>query len=1430
MAQRWFQERPSEYPWEQDGLDHVKRLMPDAEPFRAWALFSFTASSGRINECDLLIAVPGGLYLVELKAHPGLVANHGDTWTFTEQGSSRSRPLRNPLHLTDLKSKELKSQLEWAARVLRIGERLPRVEPVVFLSAPGLRSTLDDVQAVRIYGRDDAAEGLPWIWRDLLARPPQRAAQRIDAHFSTKVLPALLKKIGVRSSTAHLRFGDDWKLAPRPVDTGPTWEDRFAERRGIVHETGRVRIYLTERQATPERRQSVERAARREYQVLQGITHRGIAQAVQIREHQGGPAILFRHGPADLRLDSYLAAHKDVLTPELRLDLVRQLAEAVRYAHSRSLYHRSLAARSVYVTPGNDRTPPVLRVIDWQSAARDFDTTVSTSLRASSLNGELVADTAELYLAPEFDGAYPDPVDLDVFGLGAVAYLILTGLPPATTRSALIERLRTEGGLHPYAVDDTVADMLDQLVYDATRADTADRLDSADAFLRALDTTEREVVAPEPAQPGVDPLVATVGQTLDGDWQVRRVLGTGATARALLVERLVEDDDGNTVHEARVFKVALDEDKAASLLAEARVLAEVGGGVIVRMLGGPRQLGGRTVLELEYAGGQDLDGGTLGALLRADGRLTYHQLERFGADLFRALDQLAARGIPHRDLKPDNFAVYQRADRSKQLMLLDFSLAAASERDITAGTRGYLDPFLGTPRRPVFDDHAERYAAAVTLHEMASTARPVWGDGTTDPRTTTDETPELAAELFEPALRDELTAFFQRALHRDTDRRFESVREMEETWRAVFAAADAATPATTPETVGLDKQTLEEQREAIAQAATLATPLEAAGLSPRAVSVAQSFDATTVGELLQVRLHEIAKARGAGAVIRKELNRRHKQWTARLGSAGVEVRTDAVLTVDEMAQLLLPAPTRKGSKKADVVRMVLGLQGDGRQGSWATQSEIARGLGITQASVSRHLQRAAQAWAEMSWLEPVRDELVAQIESAGRIMEADELAAALRAAHGAGEDGPEITAARAAAVVRAAVEAEIWAGYYAEAPEIIERGPRLTVLRRNEQVLLALESLPGTDDPSAAELADFAQDLGRRADELASADPMPARGAVVRELRRIAPPAGLTPLADTRLVALAAAASRDALVSPRFELYPRGLDLVTALRAAQAAAGVRAVGVTVDDLLTRVRSRFPEVVVPPGLTHVRITELLEAAGFPLEFDVQDQRFRPIARNGGRRSTTASSTTLVRPFVSGQDRHEVTRGQLTSAVEKGGFAALTLRGRNLPGAAEALARAFAVSAVDIGAVFLAEFRGLVAERGQDWSKVLTLDARFGESGRLAPGLASYVKESYRRVRARLDEQAADGGVLLLHDAGLMARYADAGGRDLLVALQAAARGPERMPHGLWLLCPGETAGGSPHLDGLLVEVVEQPERIRLDGDFLDSLRGEESDAA
>ncbi|MEV0082903.1 BREX system serine/threonine kinase PglW [Saccharopolyspora sp. NPDC050642] len=1430
--QRWFQSRPSPYAWEQDGLDHIERLMPNAEPYRGWATFSFTAVSGRINECDLLIAVPGGLYLVELKGHPGRVVNRGDTWKVYEDGARYPRTLRNPLHLTDLKCKDLKTRLDWALKKRGYKQNTPWIDPAIFLSAKGLRSELDEVQCAKVYGRDEDCDGLPWIWRDLLSKPPQRDNKRVDPEFS-QLLPDLLRDIGISAATSHLRFGDDWTLQPDKLDAGPTWEDRLAERSDLVKEEGRVRIYLTAQQATADQRQSVDRAARREYQVLQGINHRGIAQAVQIAHHQGGPAIMFRHRHSDLRLDSYLDVFCEQLTTETRLDLVRQLAEAVQYAHQRSLYHRALSARSVYVSAKDDGSQPVLRITDWQAAARDFDTTSGvSSLGNSSVTGEHLADSAEVYLAPDFDTPYADPVDLDVFGLGTLTYFLLTGQPPATQRRGLIERLRANKGLRPSAVADGVSDELDVLVFEATRNDPNDRLQSADEFLKRLDQAEAQSV-PDTAVPSVDPLEVSAGQTLDGGWTVVRVLGTGATARALLVAR-ADEDDGGGKPEHRVFKVALDEEKAERLHAEARALNKVGGGVVVKLLEPPRQLGGRTLLELEYAGGFDLNGQTLGEAIRAEGKLTYHNLERYGRDLFTALDALVGKGVRHRDLKPDNFGVFRRVDRSTQLMLFDFSLAGISERDVKAGTRGYLDPLLGTDRRPVYDDHAERYAAAVTLHEMASGQRPVWGDGMTDPRTTDDETPVLAADLFEPALRDQLNEFFLRAFHRDVDKRFDTFQQMEDAWREVFRKADAAQPITTAETVDIDQSSLEGTRDAYAEAATLDTLLDAAGLSPRAVSVAASFNATTVRELLGVPPYQISKARGSGAAVRKELNRRHKQWLQALLKAAKDDQRPPLegrLTIDDLAALLVPPSPGRNSKRAEAVRLALGLpDDDGVPKPWPTQSEVAKQLGVTQATVSHHMRAKTKDWADDPNLTAVRDELVALLTDAGRVMTAEELAAALRAQRGSVEQDPARARARALAVVRAAVETETWAGSHSDDED---DEARLQMLRRGGHVVIALESLVGATDPSAPELADFAVKLGARADDLVQQEPLPGRGVVVRELRAVEPPEGLALQADTRLVELAAAMSDNAAASPRLELYPHKLDLVRALRISQAPAGVRRDGgITQQDLLAKVKARFPLLELDERMTHVQLEEALKAAGFQLEYDPADRRFRPPALEPSRLASSSYTTAAGRDArTAGLDPSEVTHAKLSSAVERGGFVALTLRGIHFPGAAEALASVYPVRAVNVDATFLSEFRKLVDERGQDWDKVRRLDGKFSETGEVTRGLASYVSAAWDRVRQCLLEEAqAQSSVLFLHHASLLGRYFNEGGRGLLTGLQNAARRPDDAPHGLWVLCPVESASETPKLEHRIVEVLGESERVVLDEGFLKGLRAGAGSAA
>src|SRR5690606_9940131 len=235
----------------------------------------------------------------------------------------------------------------------------------------------------------------------------------------------------------------------------------------------------------------------------------------------------------------------------------------------------------------------------------------------------------------------------DVFSLGAIAYRIFAGRPPAATAEELVAAVH-DSGLNLAAVVDGLPEALVNLVYDATRGDPAQRTASVAKFRDGLEQVWEELTAPEP-EPVVDPLDAQKGDVLEGGLTVVRRLGTGATATALLVTE--ETAEGPV---ERVLKVARDERYRERLEAEARSLEGLRHPLIAALVRGPVTVGGRTALLLESAGKR-----TLAEELR-EGRLALDLLERYGRDLLRIVYYLEAQGVWHRDLKPANLAARPR--------------------------------------------------------------------------------------------------------------------------------------------------------------------------------------------------------------------------------------------------------------------------------------------------------------------------------------------------------------------------------------------------------------------------------------------------------------------------------------------------------------------------------------------------------------------------------------------------------------------------------------------------------------------------------------------------------------------------------------------------------------------------------------------------
>ncbi|WP_052424041.1 BREX system serine/threonine kinase PglW [Nonomuraea candida] len=1393
MADRWIGHR-SDFQWEEDALKHVRDLMPDTDPYHAWSTFTFTGQSGHVREVDLFIVTPGGLFLVEIKSHPGTAINDGPRWIFRD---GRTRAIDNPLHLADLKAKELKSRLERAVRDLGLNIRIPWIEPAVFLSAPNLVCGFDEIQRVKVYGRQGltAQTTLPGIWDGL-----HQGRGGVTPQLSRE-LNRLLDRIGVTGLRKRYKIGP-FELERRSFDTGPTWADFLASSSIPGDELRRVRVYLSELGATEAARESTRRAARREYLSLRGINHDGIVQAeVFSEEHEAGPAIVFPHGPDWQRLDHLMSARQDEFAVETRVEMIRQLAEAVDHAHRRHLYHRALAARSVWVH--FDGRYPRLKIADWQTASRPHGTGLLGS------DGTSLAQHVELsaaaYLAPEFGTAEADGVLLDVFGLGAISHLILTGQPPAQDRAGLAQRLRGDHALVPSAVDDAITASMDSLVRGATRTQAIDRFESVREFLAHLDDVEAELSSP--GEPESDPLDAVRGSRI-GRWAVEKILGKGSTARAFLTTT------------GEVLKVALSDSAAARLVREADQLRKLGDSHIVRLIEGPLEISGRTLIVLEQAGER-----TLAEYLREVGRLGINELQSLGDHLLDALVYLDGEDVRHRDIKPENIGVRELTKKGRRLVLFDFSLAEASESATRAGTPPYLDPFIGDDRRPYFDKAAEWYAAAVTLHQMASNELPSWGDAQTAPGMLQESTPQLAEGAFDPVLRDRLVSFFERALHREVSQRFPTLTSLRRGWSDVFHGLDAAEPITTPNTALPTSDDPEELRDAVAAAVRLDTPVNAAGLTERALSIAlHQLEVHTVGELIRVPAQQIMRLRGVGLGPKNELVRRARQWRRSLGllqpAPGRRSALEhdlAHLTVEEAAELLVPRPTTRSAGRVSVVRLALRIPVDGTLPTitpWAANQEIAEYSGLKSTYVATVLAETRERWSKsVPVTTALRRDVAEILAENGRIMEAGQVAAALLTRRGSDLDDESLRLAYAAACVRAAIETE----------EKLDN-PRLKKRRlrrgtgRESRMLVALNAGDDQDAPSEEELLDYAQKLGDRADtlaaELSARQSLPSPTATLRALRTVSAPQGMAPLADTSLVTLAAAVSKTAAVSPRLELYPRDLSLERALVLAQVVGALGAPGATPEQLVERVLARFPELDTPPEPAGIR--PLLLSLGYTIEVTTDGRLQLPtgtqVSRLSDRRSATSLSSTLSPSYGAADE----ILSRLRRSAERGGFLTLKVAVRDtlaVRGVLRTLASApdgapqgamgsanllgADVTAVDVTAEFVGALRAIRDQRGwPGWDVVTAADIPDADPDARA-GFGIMTAEALLHLERRID---SIGGATLLTDATPLARYS--GGLELLARLAARARQSGEngsSPRALWLLCPMSDPQRPPTLD-------------------------------
>ncbi len=222
-----------------------------------------------------------------------------------------------------------------------------------------------------------------------------------------------------------------------------------------------------------------------------------------------------------------------------------------------------------------------------------------------------------------------------------------------------------------------------------------------------------------------------------------------------------------------------------SFLREARTAAQLSHPHIVSIYA--VESGGDAVyFVMEYVAGE-----TLGARLRRTGALPSDDALRISQEVAWALAHAHARGVIHRDVKPDNILLEDGSDRA---IVTDFGIARAGEmrRDTPAcgmGTLHYMSPeqALGAPA----DVRADVYALGVTAFHAVTGRRPFEGSDGAALLAQQSQSAAPAVNSLAPLIPARFAAAIDRAIAADPGGRWPSVEQMAQELSTARAMAPA---------------------------------------------------------------------------------------------------------------------------------------------------------------------------------------------------------------------------------------------------------------------------------------------------------------------------------------------------------------------------------------------------------------------------------------------------------------------------------------------------------------------------------------------------------------------------------------------------------------------------------------------------------------
>jgi serine/threonine-protein kinase len=417
-----------------------------------------------------------------------------------------------------------------------------------------------------------------------------------------------------------------------------------------------------------------------------------------------------------------------------------------------------------------------------------------------------------------------------------------------------------------------------------------------------------------------------VGQIIADKYRLLNLLGAGGMGAVYEAEHIFT--------KRRVALKRMHPSIAQSKLAAERFMREsqapssIGHPGIVQVLDGGFESDGSLYLVLEL-----LEGVSMREALDEDA-LRAEEVVQIGSELLEALAAAHERGFIHRDIKPDNIFLAHDGRGGVVVKLLDFGIASArgSEADVkltqtgaVLGTPLYMSPEQATGVR--IDARSDLWSVGALLYRALSGASPFDGDSYNALIVSIVTQEHLPLAQRRGDLPAALHAVVEGALQKETDKRFQSAREMLDALRGVrFATSAARQPNDRAQISGVQARGQAPRRRPVAQQQRPAGP-EIGGSRARAVAAVAAAQQTREPTRQRPMLMIAALACGAlvvGLFALLRLGRDPRAPLAQLADSRVAAAAEAPASAAPPAE----ARASQAAENSAVVRAVPPLAAD----------------------------------------------------------------------------------------------------------------------------------------------------------------------------------------------------------------------------------------------------------------------------------------------------------------------------------------------------------------------------------------------------------------------------------------------------------------------------------------------------------------------